>query len=349
MQRCRLESLEDQTAREMERTYTSFAAVLDSKPARDEAADDLTFVLRAIGAIDAPPTNAEAQAPAPVPVDGGTGIGLMERLEECSLLPRRVSLEGRWWSRDKGPMIGLRREDGRVVALVPDWLGRYKATLRGAPPVRITAEIAATLAESAFTVQRALPNRAITVKELTNIFLALVRADVLTLLVASMAVSLLGLVMPVAMGQMIDTFIPDRLRGAVAVLGGALLVLTLSRTLMTTATDIARQRIDGRLSPSLKAATMDRILRLPMTKLRSQSAAQLSFQFMAVDQAYRLVTRTVLAHRPFRTVRAVRHHRAPPQQFHRRHARWLHVPRPHGAGGACRHAADQRPGPGRKA
>lgn len=53
--------------------------------------------------------------------------------EAAGVSVRSVLLSDGWWRRDHGPLAGRRSADGRPVALIPDWLGRYRIYVRGEP------------------------------------------------------------------------------------------------------------------------------------------------------------------------------------------------------------------------
>jgi NHLM bacteriocin system ABC transporter ATP-binding protein len=213
--------------------------------------------------------------------------------EAAGARTREVWLSGTWWQADRGKLAAT-RNDGRPVALTTDWRGRYRIHVRGEPSRRVNAAVAQTLEPAALSIVPPLPNRPVKAWEVVVIGFRLCTMDLGTMVLASFASSLLGLVLPIAMSTIVDTFIPDQLRTGVLALGMALLALTLCATLLKIVGDLARLRMDGRLSAAIQAAVMDRTLRFPSWLLRSQASADLAMRVMSVDQMRRMVTNLAL-------------------------------------------------------
>jgi NHLM bacteriocin system ABC transporter ATP-binding protein len=280
----RLADLVSRTERRMAAARARFTAVLHPSavpPPREP--DDAEFVLdRVAGPAAAPP-------PKDAPV-----LEVREAAERRGLLVREVTLAGGWWRRDMGKLVAFRRDDGRPVALLPDLLGRYRAYLREAPSQRVNATVASDLAATALIVTTPLPNRAMLARELMGICFLVARLDFTTLALATLASSLLGLAMPLATQQVVDVFIPDRLLGPLLGFGVALTVLTLCSTLLRVATDMARARLDSRISAAIQTGVMDRMLRMPAALLRSTNSVDLARQVLSVDQVRRTLLSTAL-------------------------------------------------------
>ena len=196
---------------------------------------------------------------------------------------------------DRDTLIGVLKNDGTPVALVPNWLGRYRLFQRGQPPRSVDAKTAAALDTQALAIARPLPNRPLELRDLAMIGLSLCRTEIGTIAMAGFGAAILGLLLPLAIGQVIDTFIPDRLRGGVLLLGLALAMLNLCSSLLQFSADMARLRIDAKLSTAIQVGLIDRILRLPSKFLKSQTSADLTYRVMAVDLIRRLFTNTVLS------------------------------------------------------
>jgi ABC-type bacteriocin/lantibiotic exporter with double-glycine peptidase domain len=283
----RIERLEDLTRESLLAAGSRMRAVLTGEEAEtEEERDDISFVLslalrRKVGAT--PRLTPDAPPPP-----------FLEAAELQGLLSRQVSLPDEWWKSDQGPLIAVREEDGRLAALVPDWRGRYWVHIRDVPPTRMVASRSAEFSRDAFLASEALPNRPTVARELIGICIAAARADFATLAAATLAVSLLGLVTPLATAQVVDVFIPDRLNGPLLTLGCALVVMSVCGALLRLCTNLARSRLDARISIAIQSGVMDRILRMPSTVLRSTASVDLAMQAMSVDQVRRTVLRVAL-------------------------------------------------------
>ena len=269
--------------------------------------DDLLETNKRLLSVLVPPTKSEKLpgddaafvlgiiAPSLPPLASGvTPTDLRGYAEACGARTREVWLGGEWWRADRGNLAAHRIEDGRAVALSTNWLGKYRIHVRGEPTRRVNAKIAAGLDPSALSVVPPLPNKPLRAGEVVVIGFKLCTADLTTMVVASGISSVLGLVLPLAMSQIVDTFIPDQLRSGVVQLGIALALLTICSTALKVVGDLARLRMDGRLSAAIQAGIMDRVMRLPSKLLRSQASADLAMRVLSVDQMRRMVTNMAL-------------------------------------------------------
>lgn len=200
---------------------------------------------------------------------------------------RTVVLEDGWWRRDHGRLAATLIADGRPVALMPGWLGRYRMHIRGESAVPVTVALAARIDRQALAMTRALPNRPIKTWEVPLFGLMYCRADLLSLALAGLVASLLGLAVPLAMGTLIDNFVSNQLRNQTVLLGVALAMLTVCNGLLHAASDLARMRIDATISMQLQSGIIDRVMRLPSRLLRSLTSADLSMRVLSIEQMRR--------------------------------------------------------------
>jgi ABC-type bacteriocin/lantibiotic exporter with double-glycine peptidase domain len=283
----RIDRLEGLTRDTLLSAGARMRAVLTGEEAEtEEERDDISFVLSLVLRRKVPATpRLTPDSPAPP---------FLEATELQGLLSRQVALPDEWWKSDQGPLIAMREEDGRLVAMVPDWRGRYWVHIRDVPPALMTAGLSTAFARDAFQVGEALPNRPMVARELIGICVTAARADFGTLIAATLGVSLLGLVTPLATAQVVDVFIPDRLNGPLLTLGCALVVMSVCGALLKLCTNLARSRLDARISTAVQGGVMDRILRMPSTVLRSTTSVDLAMQAMSVDMVRRTVLRVAL-------------------------------------------------------
>ncbi|PZW46985.1 NHLM bacteriocin system ABC transporter ATP-binding protein [Humitalea rosea] len=280
----RLEALRTTTGERLDAARGRFAAVLQPGAGPvSTSGDEVAHVLQLIVPL--------GEGPPPKTDKGAT---LREAAELRGLLIREVTLNGDWSRRDLGPLIARRSADGRLAALLPDWRGRYRVHVLGEPIVRLSARLAEGFDREATIVAAPMPNRAVRARELIGLCFAAARLDFLTLALATLATSLLGLALPLATQQVVDVFIPDRLLAPLAGFGVALLVLTLCTTFLRVTTDVARARLDTRISAAIQTGVMDRMLRMPATLLRSTTSVDLARQVLSVDQVRRSLLQTAL-------------------------------------------------------
>lgn len=273
----RIAAREEQVAHDLAKVMDGHERILESKinAARD---DDLVYAWRKTGGSVPPGMNQSDKT------------DFAEFADAMHMPYRRVSLTGRWWNTDMGSLVGQLLADGRPVALVPDWRGRYRIHIQGNKPQLVNAEVAATLDSSAFSVVKPMPERKLRPRDLLIVAIASCAGDLTTLMVATLGASLLGLLVPVATGHIIDTFVPSEMRGQLLMLGVMLVVAQFCSFLLKASSDLARQRIDGRVAARLQGGVMDRVFRMPSFVLRTFSSTDLAMRVMSIDGIRRTVT-----------------------------------------------------------
>jgi NHLM bacteriocin system ABC transporter ATP-binding protein len=279
----RIEERERKTVEELATANERLVGVLELRLPRAEPSDDLTFVVQRV--TGKPLTRRP----------GAVGGDIHLDMAAFGLRARSIDLGGEWWTRDRGNLVGIVREGGALVALLPDWRGRYWMHRRGQKKVRVGAAAMQSLLEThGFALAEQLPNQKLGWRDIAMIAVRLSWFEIGTVAAASLAASGLGLLTPIAMGQVIDTFIPDGLSLGLVQLGGALVLLHVCAALLRACSDVARLRIDGKLSVAMQTGVMDRVLRLPSRFLKTQTSADLASRVLSVEQVRRTVTGTVL-------------------------------------------------------
>ncbi len=273
----RIAEREEKIAEDLAGVMDKHERVLDTKVAAT-VDDDLIYAWRKMGG-NVPPGMSQS---------GATDFA--EFADAMHMSYRRVSLTGAWWRTDMGPLIGQRLEDGRPVALVPNWRGHYQIHMQGSKPQKVDASIAASLDASAFSVVKPMPERPLRARDLLIVAISSCAGDLTTLVVATMGASLLGLLVPIATGHIIDTFVPSNMRGQLLMVGIMLVVGQFCSFLLKASSDLARQRIDGRVAARLQGGVMDRVFRMPSFVLRTFSSTDLAMRAMSIDGIRRTVT-----------------------------------------------------------
>ncbi len=217
------------------------------------------------------------------PGSSGAPVSLVDVLDASGVRARRVRFrnEGAWWRGDSNAMLAFRAEDGRPVALLPGWFGRYRefdpVSRRS---VRLTADRAAALADEAWMFYRPLPAGSVGPADLLRFALHGSAADLARLVMAGLPGGLIKLVPALALGFVANQAAVGGTAGALypaalAVAGfgvlGALLHLFQSTAMM---------RLEGRSASRVEAAFWDRLMRLPPSILHRHPSGDLAMSGM---------------------------------------------------------------------
>jgi NHLM bacteriocin system ABC transporter ATP-binding protein len=212
---------------------------------------------------------------------------------------RLLFLPDLWWQRDQGPLVGTFLGEGdedqdTVVALAPRTIGGYIAfnpTTNESHPV--TKEIAARIAPSAYAIYPALPAKVSGLVDLARFLWPSLRRDLWRLLVASGLIGLVGLLIPIATGLVIDQLIPSGELSLLYQFGMGLLAASLMTAAFTFFQKMALLRLGGRSALTLRAAVWNRVLRFPATFFKQFSSGDLSQRIGGIE-AMRSVVMSVM-------------------------------------------------------
>jgi NHLM bacteriocin system ABC transporter ATP-binding protein len=222
--------------------------------------------------------------------------------ESSGLRARQVLLNGAWWDEEGGPMLA-RLSDNELaageprqwVALLPGQVSGYRIfSARSLGNITsgamVTEAIAHRLAPFAFTFYRTFPNKKLSALDIVRFGIQGKAKDVWILLLASLLAGLLGLLVPVVSGKIIDRVIPANDHLLLFQYISGLLVAGLSILLFDTLRTVAVLRIEARAGIAVHAAILDRVISLPVTFFRKFSSGDLSMRMSAVNSIQHAVT-----------------------------------------------------------
>jgi NHLM bacteriocin system ABC transporter ATP-binding protein len=176
---------------------------------------------------------------------------------------RAVSLDGRWWTRDCGPLLAFAGDAGRPVALLPARSKRYDLVDPADGAVKgIDDGLAATLAQHAYMFYRPFPPGPVGLWTLARFGVRGRGRDSFHLVLAGMTAALLGLLAPVAMGVMIDQAVPGADLGLLLQVAAALIAAAVGSAFFQLCQGIVSTRIATLAEGALDAAVWDRVLQL---------------------------------------------------------------------------------------
>jgi NHLM bacteriocin system ABC transporter ATP-binding protein len=274
-----------------ERALDAAASVLDAGAIPLESGDDAIVVA---ARIVARASHIEIEAPSERHADTDA---MVRAIAESSRIPiRRVSLRGRWWHREMGPLLGVR--DGEPVALLPVHGGRRYALIDPKHPatrVLVTDAIAAQIEPQAYIFIRTLPARAISLGDIVAVAAPGGGHDLLRIVGFGFIAGLLGAVLPFAIGLVYGLVIPNGLRGSLGLVALGLVLVGGTATLVEIARNLLVLRLQTRASGSAQAAFMARLVSLPVAFFRRYAVGDLADRALAVESVQRYVTGATLS------------------------------------------------------
>ena len=199
-------------------------------------------------------------------------------LRPSGFMRRTVELEGAWYRDAIGAMLGKRRDDGSVVALIPTGINSYSFYDRKlGKTVRINRKNRDLIEREAIAFYKPFPLAKMTVASLIKYIIQQISiSDVIPLVLAMLAVTGIGLLTPWLNNYLFSFVITS---GSASVLIGTAIFMvsaSLSILLFSSVRSLLITRIGTKLNLSVEAATMMRILSLPPDFFKDYSAGELS-------------------------------------------------------------------------
>lgn len=209
---------------------------------------------------------------------------------------RLVHLPERWWRRPGQPMLGFSKKGDAWVALIPRGVRGYQAfdPLTGERWM-VNRRNAASLWDEALSFSMRLPAERLKLPQLVKAGFRGQWQGLIWIGLASAGMSLLGLVIPVATGYLVDHLIPQGEQGMLAFLIALLVVAGLVRGILTIVRGDSLTGFQGRMTSRLQTAVWDRMLRLPVPFFQKFPSGDLLLRAMAVDRMASQISNTALA------------------------------------------------------
>ena len=197
---------------------------------------------------------------------------------------RDVVLEPKWYESDCGTVIG--DIDGEPVACIPRGQSSYDIYYgRTEEKKRLTKQIAETVNPKAFTIARALPGKALKIKDLVSFCIKSVRkADFFMILLLGLVGVLIGILLPMLNQKIYDDYIPVGDMSQLVQLCIVIATFMVSNLFFDMVKKLSEYRISGHVGYDLQNAVYYRVFHLPESFFRDYDSADLAERINAVSE-----------------------------------------------------------------
>jgi len=226
--------------------------------------------------------------------------GLDERLEYLlrphGIMRRNVNLEKGWYKNAVGALLGRRTDDGSAVALIPKGLSGYAYfdTATG-KWLRVGRKNESLFAEEAICFYKPFPLKKLTIADLARYIVStLSAADLVLVALATLAVSMVGLLTPRLNNLLFGTVIE---RADLTLLLGItvfMVSVTISSLLIGSMKSLLTTRVNTKMTLSVQAATMMRVMSLPPDFFKKYSSGELSSRSQQIQSLCSMLVSAVL-------------------------------------------------------
>lgn len=226
--------------------------------------------------------------------------GLNDRLEYLlrphGIMRRNINLEKGWYKDSIGAVLGTRKDDGSIVAFIPKGLSGY--VYFDAPTgkwVKLSKKTEALFEDEGICFYKPFPLTKLTVRTLMRYILnTLSAADFVLVILATLAVSLIGLLSPKLNNLLMGTIVESESMRLLFGITIFMVCVTISSLLIRAVKTLIMTRINTKMDLSVQAATMMRVLSLPADFFKQYSAGELSSRAQYIQSLCSMLISTVL-------------------------------------------------------
>lgn len=199
-------------------------------------------------------------------------------LRPHGIMRRNVTLEKGWYKDASGPMIGIRTDDGNVVALIPTGMTKYSfLDTQTGKRVLLNKKTEKLIDKEAIAFYKPFPSTKIGIPGLLRYIVENLRpADIALVVIATIAVTMIGLLTPKLSEMLFSDVLASGSIRALLAIAVFMVCVSLSSLLLGTVKELLMTRLTTRLSLSVEAATMMRILSLPANFFKNYSSGELA-------------------------------------------------------------------------
>ena len=199
-------------------------------------------------------------------------------MRPSGIMRRSVKLEKGWYKDAVGAMLGTRKDDGSVVALLPFGLTGYRFYDRKAGKyVRVSRKNEDLIEQEAFAFYKPFPLKKMSIASLMKYIIEQIApADFVMLAAAMAAATGVGMIMPRLNALLFsDVLVSGSAR---MLLGIAIFMVcvSLSTLVIGVVKSFVTARINTKLNLSVEAASMMRVLSLPVAFFKQYNTGELS-------------------------------------------------------------------------
>ncbi|MEW7281264.1 NHLP bacteriocin export ABC transporter permease/ATPase subunit [Aquimarina sp. 2201CG1-2-11] len=208
---------------------------------------------------------------------------------------RKIILRGVWWKEENGHLLAFLKEEKTPVALVQKDSYTYllKNPQTGEEKV-VTHEIAETLDPIGYMFFYSFNSPMASIKKIWNFAIKGVKIDARYLIIAALAGSLIGLLIPVLSGIMFDDVIPTADKSLLVEVFVILIMIGVVTASLQLVKGVLQMRVETKSSINLQAGVMDHLLRLPVSFYKKFTAGDLTNRTLSINSIKQILSNTVL-------------------------------------------------------
>lgn len=207
-------------------------------------------------------------------------------LRPHGVMRRTVKLTPGWYKDAYGPLLGFTKEDGTPVAIIPGSVSGYSyKDPKTGKTVKLNKKTEQLIDTEAICFYRPLPQKKLTIPDLLLYMKRCVSlSDIIMIVAAAAAVSLVGLLMPRLTATLTGAVLRSGRADALIGIAICIVCVSFSTQLLTSAQSFITSRLSIKTSLGVQASMMMRLMSLPADFFRTYSAGELRNRSQSVNQ-----------------------------------------------------------------
>lgn len=218
-------------------------------------------------------------------------------LRPYGIMRRTVNLDSGWYKDAIGAMLAVRKSDGAVVALLPTGVSGYSyLEHETGKKIKINNKNQNLFEREAIAFYKPFPLKKIGIPGLVRyIIQTLSVSDFVMIAFATLAVTLFGMISPKINNIIFSDVIESGSMRLLIAITVFLLCVTISQMIITAVKSLITARINTKMSVSVQAATMMRVLSLPADFFKNYGSGELSSRSQYINSLCNMIVSTVLS------------------------------------------------------
>ena len=199
------------------------------------------------------------------------------------IMKRDITLKGKWYKDGIGPLLATTKE-GNVIALIPGQVSGYHYfDYERGKRVKVTKNNCADIDPEALCFYKPFPLRKLTSRDLFSyIAHTLAASDWIVMVIASLFATFIGMLISYANGEIFGKVVDIGNMGVFFAAFTLLLGVSLANSLIQILKHLYMSRINTKMTVSVEAAAMMRLLSLPASFFKEYSSGDLSLRLNQV-------------------------------------------------------------------
>ncbi len=218
-------------------------------------------------------------------------------LRPHGIMRRSVNLEKGWYKDAVGAMLGVRKSDGSIVALIPSGLSGYSYfDNESGKWLKVNRKNQALFEDEATAFYKPFPLKKLSITALLKYVInTLAVSDYVLLALATLAITLLGFLTPKFNNLLMGTVLESGNVRVLLSLVSFMVCATIASLLMNSVKSLLMNRINTKMSIFVQAATMSRVLSLPADFFKKYSSGELSSRAQNINSLCSMLVSTILS------------------------------------------------------